>query len=861
MIIPAIFPFTAYAAPVAGSVHDFSSTQAFLDSGVPGVCAECHTAHGAFELGIWVRDIVPDAVTAGDLCLDCHDGTAPTWASPAPPDQSDLKNSLHDFTGDPVTSRGSCFACHDLHTSSANTESFIGTYITKSFLWGRDLTEEFNGTNEFYQKRDLGTFSGGVGGYPNYLIGATVMCFDCHSGDAANNGPDDFDFSGNPPQDIAFGGDRGTQGGTLGYYELPDGREPDSNTTSTTDVAPTLSEVQSGTSLPGGHFVKTPMQGNTQETDNYEVRTPDNILLYKISIGDKLPCEVCHDPHLGESASVDQAFFRRDIYAGEGQLVTRGESEFNSKLLASGNTRNGTGNGRLMCIYCHGTSDWDGSSNPINGIAPLMTDSGATILTLYGIRARPPSSPPPGASTAFPPPATINEHSSSDTTTECTSCHNHNNINAACGGCHEFPPTSGAHLVHSSTADGKPEFNCETCHGPSPGSAAWHNESSSASYDSNNPTHYNNITLINELTVLQRGTEQAYYDSTWNRSGQPAPTVTKAAGWAFTCTNVQCHGMDPVIWTWQTTDTWNPSPPGGYKLCGGCHGATTDIDGDGNLDPDNDGNGTVDVSSFWSRAGTYYEATSTAANYEVPLSGFSRGGHGDTAINNPSWFTDTAPGESVPVACNRCHDTAAAHFNLNPDNPYRIQSFAADANTSALTKLCLTCHPSDSANFAFYAPPKHSNDHYLNRSGGPFQQPVLVTDTLAPVNLESASSTSTPAYDPVGTTQSSTRAVGVHIDRYVDHWEWWGTPATGDSADRVPFLPLGDSLEKNLTTNSTYNNDTNVVVTCITCHNPHGSDLFVFGETPGSGVNLIGIPANKMLRLRDQDDELCDACH
>jgi len=623
-------PVSAEAAPVVGSIHDFSAVPAFAASGVPGVCAECHTPHGAFELGIWVRDIVPDALSAGDLCLDCHDGTAPAWAA-APPDKSDLKNSRHDFTGDPVTTRGNCFACHDLHTSSANTEAYIGTYITNSFLWGRDLTEEFTGTKEFYQKRDLGTLSEGVGGSPNYLVGATVMCFDCHSSDAANNGPVDADFTGSAPQDIAFGGDRGTQNGTIGYYELTDGREPDSNTTSTTDVAPTLTEIQAG-SVAGGHYVKTPMAGNSQTTDGYEVRDPDNNLLYEVSIGDKLPCNLCHDPHLGESASVDQAFFRRDVYAGEGTLITRGESEFNSKLLASGATRNGTGNGRLMCIYCHGTSDWDGTSNPVNGIAPLVTQGGATILTVYGIRARPPSNPPTGASPAFPPPATVAEHSSTGPQTACSGCHNHNNITPSCGGCHGFPPTTGAHAAHSSNANGKPEFNCETCHGPNPGSAVWHNESGASAYDENNATHYNNVNLINELTTIQRGTEEAYYNSTWNRPGQPAPTVTRAAGWAFTCTNVQCHGMDPVTWTWTTADTGNPSPAGGYKLCGGCHGATTDIDGDGNLDPDNDSNGVVDVSNFWSRAGTYYEATSTAANYEVPLSGFVEGrarGHGD----------------------------------------------------------------------------------------------------------------------------------------------------------------------------------------------------------------------------------------
>ncbi|MDT8367541.1 MAG: hypothetical protein RRA15_13855, partial [bacterium] len=57
------------------------------------------------------------------------------------------------------------------------------------------------------------------------------------------------------------------------------------------------------------------------------------------------------------------------------------------------------------------------------------------------------------------------------------------------------------------------------------------------------------------------------------------------------------------------------------------------------------------------------------------------------------------------------------------------------------------------------------------------------------------------------------------------------------------------------------NNDTGDRVTCVTCHNPHGSDLFVNGGTPGSAGTEAQIPANKMLRLRDIDGELCGACH
>ena len=357
-----------------------------------------------------------------------------------------------------------------------------------------------------------------------------------------------------------------------------------------------------------------------------------------------------------------------------------------------------------------------------------------------------------------------------------------------------------------------------------------------------------------ELFAAGMGTaEHAYYNTTWSRpSPAYAPTVTKAAGYQFVCTNVYCHGMDPVNWTWQVTDgpTGPPATLQQYRLCGGCHGATTDIDGDGNLDPDRNSDDVVDVASFWSRTGVYYEATSTAANYEIPVSGFSRGGHGDTPL--ATWGGDTAPGMTTPVACNSCHDPTEPHFTLSDSNPYRLVAVSNDPGgygESYITNLCVnTCHEADGTDYAFLAYPKHSSDHYRNRSVVE-QGPVLVPGSPAIYST----------YDPVSVSPS----VGLHIDRYVDHWAVWGpgNPATDSTDDDVPFLPLGDSMVKDLTTDNTYDNDTGTVVTCITCHNPHGTDLFVFGQTPGSGSTLAGIPANKMLRLRDQDEELCDPCH
>jgi hypothetical protein len=46
-------------------------------------------------------------------------------------------------------------------------------------------------------------------------------------------------------------------------------------------------------------------------------------------------------------------------------------------------------------------------------------------------------------------------------------------------------------------------------------------------------------------------------------------------------------------------------------------------------------------------------------------------------------------------------------------------------------------------------------------------------------------------------------------------------------------------------------------VMCVTCHNPHGTDLYTY-DPVGGGQS---IPDNNMLRLRDEDNVLCNACH
>jgi hypothetical protein len=46
-------------------------------------------------------------------------------------------------------------------------------------------------------------------------------------------------------------------------------------------------------------------------------------------------------------------------------------------------------------------------------------------------------------------------------------------------------------------------------------------------------------------------------------------------------------------------------------------------------------------------------------------------------------------------------------------------------------------------------------------------------------------------------------------------------------------------------------------VLCTTCHNPHGTDLFMYDQY-GVGQD---VPDNNMLRMRNTDSTLCRACH
>ena len=144
-----VFSSLSHALPLAGGPHDRSSDPAYIASGINGICDECHLAHYAPEIVQYKRDLTPDATKFSQLCLDCHSGSAPPWASTAG-DQSLSLTSLHDFSDRPIGQGGVCWPCHELHAPDPATASYAGTYFTDFLLWKRDITGELG---QFEQKR------------------------------------------------------------------------------------------------------------------------------------------------------------------------------------------------------------------------------------------------------------------------------------------------------------------------------------------------------------------------------------------------------------------------------------------------------------------------------------------------------------------------------------------------------------------------------------------------------------------------------------------------------------------------------------------------------------------------------------
>ncbi|MHB8836155.1 MAG: hypothetical protein ACYC9Y_10650 [Candidatus Methylomirabilia bacterium] len=614
-------------------------------------------------------------------------------------------DSKHDFTksnGKPLDKGGVCTPCHTPHYSPEARG-----------IWARDLGDERNYFNQISS--------------PDYVPGTTLLCYDCHDDNATTGtaAVDNDPPNGTPPlgswnsdfepQDIAFGysynpvspynlipDDTLAQGGSkTGYYELVNGDVPGGPTpmpaTTPVPAAPT-----------GGHYWKQDPSG-----------TPDNY-----TSGDKIPCSLCHDPHNVRTGTNEAFFLTETTFAGGTVTLGNGLRASNKDDTTNLNrSRNGTGplgtgngNGREMCVACHSFSN---SGSPVSI----------------------------GGRTLPKPPLTISQHRSSNGTA-CTKCHPHNKVQASCNDCHGFPPLrtfaeagnnyfdrtnypdaenypggAGAHQRHKD-ALGDTIFQCEICHGPDPGSAAWHNEGGGVIADGSNvnimglDTYWSPPGYPGSLTPA--------YDNDSDRVPDPGDTAyvfSSKGGGQRVCSGVACHGNPPPsganVLNWDDDmidgDVPDPAKAGEIQICKWCHDATPAMIFVGTDPFDTGQKSTPSNYAYGANAMGNGLATGFGAEvngHGVGLSGAVKAVYDKDAVN------DAAGAAGAAKECTVCHD--ATYIAAPPPNhPQRthfpaifgaasdprdakrlrdsINSGSANIGTSATfqtgpDQACLACH-------------------------------------------------------------------------------------------------------------------------------------------------------------------------
>ncbi|MGA1826226.1 MAG: multiheme c-type cytochrome, partial [bacterium] len=373
------------------------------------ICLTCHNIHTAKtdhkgQLIYSSKDIVPDQKNHGHLLIKDN------YSSSSGSDLclschhpfKGIISSRHDFSEQLASeeSGGVCFICHTPHRTK-----------DKGYLWCRSLKEErlaFSQTER-----------------PAYTLGSTIYCYDCHDDEygLVDDDPPKSSFF-QKPQDIAFRNEAGTAE-KVGYYEtMPPGTLNDFG------VAKPAPRDGSNT---GGHYIKT-----AHITKTYN----------GIETGDKLPCDFCHNPH---NQNNNDVFLKNPL--GINTI---------DNLVASYNSRNGTGSGREICASCHGYYDrllynsmesyYDKSTDPLKEVPIKMYNMG--ILR----------------------PIELSYHMANpDYPTPCTDCHKHGRIITRASArlsqetgevAHDPNNLGGNHTrnIHFSGLSGPGLNSCTVCH-------------------------------------------------------------------------------------------------------------------------------------------------------------------------------------------------------------------------------------------------------------------------------------------------------------------------------------------------------------------------------------------------------------
>jgi len=446
-----------------------------------------------------------------------------------------------------------------------------------------------------------------------------------------------------------------------------------------------------------------------------------------------------------------------------------------------------------------------------------------------------------------------------------------------------YPGGGGAHRVHVSflrnqivQAGGEPTIEdlCGPCHGSNPGEAPWHNGSG---VDDDGAWAWP-LSRQAEVDIVDgRGN----FGASAQYNGEPVLTgVGAKGGEPQQCDSFNCHGaaapynatpfgdeiysngfsrFEPeypnsmrLLWDFACEDYANDqSDESVYDewsrdiACAGCHGHNPDL-------PDLRTRIVVE-NTLPDAAGPFYDSDSpnplphgVAANYFGTVSGYARGGHGDAGIQNEDTFVDSAVGISTPLRCTACHDSEADHFPVSEDNIHRLRNQVIEDETHE-AGLCNECHLGDSY------PSQHHPSYYKPAAieGDP-NVPIVPADQQEIYTVSSA-------WIQVGNTPQyylqdgySASEVSGYTDFFVDFWGALPGLPTSPTPQPQPFAVL--PLE-----NEVYGFGSSNRVMCVTCHNPHGTDLFPYDDGSQSGFNKN--TDSNMLRVRDEDMTLCLACH
>ncbi len=437
--------------------------------------------------------------------------------------------------------------------------------------------------------------------------------------------------------------------------------------------------------------------------------------------------------------------------------------------------------------------------------------------------------------------------------TNCTQCHPHGgkksagttNLRligfpqAACNGCHGFPPApsgraleggdanlvaenyaggGGAHIEHVRflqakfpASDNAKEL-CGPCHGDNAASGADH----AASGELDGAWSIGSRAFVNLEQRTQGSWDGMAGDpATGAYGGNALPTTPPgdAVDQAdSTCTGVDCHGNPPaaeaLYWNLASLGdgTGDSDGEGRSRACAGCHDG---LDSQAEIRLYDRNGASVYTSKL---------APDAARVYYTPPSGYSRGGHGDAAIQSEDPFIDSAPGVTTPIDCTACHDNTLDHFPAAAATLHRLRTQTLQAATDA-NGLCTRCHTG-------------YNDTAPN--GNPLHHPSGIPFTRA-------------YQEPTGVNYDVPAGGEGDVDEFVMYWADTTYTAVG-SPSQVDLPRLDDIFPGQ-----------SVELACTTCHQPHGTDLAV--DVGTGGGNYTEIPDNNMLRLRDTDSTLCEACH